>query len=94
MLLLLLSHFSCVRLLRPHGLQLTRLLHPWDFPVGCLLHFLSDTCIELLSLFCDLSVNFLDVADNSNFSSLIFFFFFLVSAFCIQSKKSLSTSKL
>ena len=29
--------------LRPHGLQLTRLLHPWDFPskntgVGC--HFL------------------------------------------------------
>ena len=31
---------SCVRLLRPRGLQPTRLLHPWDFPgkstgVGC-----------------------------------------------------------
>ena len=22
---------SCVRLLGPHGLQVTRLLHPWDF---------------------------------------------------------------
>ena len=37
---LLLSHFSRVRLYRPHGLQPTRLLHPWDFPgkstgVGC-----------------------------------------------------------
>ena len=31
---------SCVRLQQPHGLQPTRLLHPWDFPgkstgVGC-----------------------------------------------------------
>ena len=40
-LLLLLSHFSRVRLyIRPHGLQPTRLLRPWDFPgkstgVGC-----------------------------------------------------------
>ena len=34
---------SCLTLLQPHGLQPTRLLHPWDFPgkntgVGC--HFL------------------------------------------------------
>ena len=40
LLLLLLSCFSRVRLQRPHGLQPTRLLHPWDFPgkstgVGC-----------------------------------------------------------
>ena len=40
LLLLLLSRFSCVRLLATHGLQPTRLLHPWDFPgkstgVGC-----------------------------------------------------------
>ena len=32
---------SCARLLKPHGLQPTRLLHPWDLPdkstgVGCL----------------------------------------------------------
>ena len=36
---------------RPHGLQLTRLLHPWDFPgnstgVGC--HFLLQ-CMEVKS---------------------------------------------
>ena len=45
LLLLLLSHFSRVRLcatpqMRPHRRQPTRLLHPWDFPgkstgVGC-----------------------------------------------------------
>ena len=40
LLLLLLSRFSRVRLQRPHGLQPTRLLRPWDFPgkstgVGC-----------------------------------------------------------
>ena len=39
-LLLLLSHFSLAQLLVTHGLQPTRLLHPWDFPgkstrVGC-----------------------------------------------------------
>ena len=43
LLLLLLSRFSCVRLLRPHRRQPTRLLRPWDSPgkntgVGC--HFL------------------------------------------------------
>ena len=31
MLLLLLSRFSRVRLYATHGLQLTRLLQPWDF---------------------------------------------------------------
>ena len=39
-MLLLLSHFSCVRLYAPCGLQPARLLSPWDFPaeateVGC-----------------------------------------------------------
>ena len=43
LLLLLLSHFSCVRLLRPRRWQPTRLRRPWDSPgkntgVGC--HFL------------------------------------------------------
>ena len=44
------SCFSCVRLLRPHGLQPTRLLCPWDSPgkntgVGChaLLQGISQT---------------------------------------------------
>ena len=32
LLLLLLSHFSRVRLLVPHRLKSTRLIHPWDFP--------------------------------------------------------------
>ena len=39
---------SRVRLLRPHGLQPTRLLHPWDFPgkspgVGC--HWVGCHCL-------------------------------------------------
>jgi len=43
LLLLLLSRFSCVQPMRPHGQQPTRLLCPWDSPgknngVGC--HFL------------------------------------------------------
>ena len=42
-ILVVVQLLSCVRLLRPHGLQPTRLLYPWDFPVkntgvGC--HFL------------------------------------------------------
>ena len=49
LLLLLLSRFSCVRLLATHGLQPTRLLRPWDFPgkstgVGC--HCLLQICLE------------------------------------------------
>ena len=32
MLLLLLSHFSCVRLCWPHRRQPTGLPHPWDYP--------------------------------------------------------------
>ena len=49
LLLLLLSHFSRVRLQQPHGLQTTRLLHPWDFlgkstGVGC-------HCLLCLSLY-------------------------------------------
>ena len=50
LLLLLLSRFSCVRLLRPHRLQPTRLPRPWDSPgkntgVGC--HFLQ--CMKVKS---------------------------------------------
>ena len=51
LLLLLLSRFSCVRLLATHGLQPTRVLRPWDFPgkstgVGC--HFLLQ-CMKVKS---------------------------------------------
>ena len=51
MLLLLLSRFSRVRLVQPHGLQPTRLLRPWDSPgkntaVGC--HFLLQ-CMKVES---------------------------------------------
>ena len=51
LLLLLLSRFSCVRLLRPHRRQPTRLPHPWDSPgkntgVGC--HFLLQ-CMKVKS---------------------------------------------
>ena len=50
-LLLLLSHFSFVQLLRPHRRQPTRLPHPWDSPgkntgVGC--HFLLQ-CMKVKS---------------------------------------------
>ena len=50
-LLLLLSRFSCVQLLRPHRQQPTRLPHPWDSPgkntgVGC--HFLLQ-CMKVKS---------------------------------------------
>ena len=49
--MLLLSHFSHVRLCATHGLQPTRLLHPWDSPgkntgVGC--HFLLQ-CMKVES---------------------------------------------
>ena len=52
LLLLLLRHFSRVRLCVTHGLQPTRLLHPWDSPgkntgVGC--HFLLQ-CMKVKSL--------------------------------------------
>ena len=51
MLLPLLSHFSCVQLLRPHRWQPTRLLHCWDslgntIGVGC--HFLLQ-CLKVKS---------------------------------------------
>ena len=51
LLLLLLSHFSHVRLLRPHRWQPTRLPHLWDSPgkntgVGC--HFLLQ-CMKVKS---------------------------------------------
>ena len=51
LLLLLLSHFSCVRLCVTHRRQPTRLPHPWDSPgkntgVGC--HFLLQ-CIKVKS---------------------------------------------
>ena len=55
-LLLLLSHFSCVRLCVPHRRQPTRLPHPWDSPgkntgVGC--HFLLHITRHLSS-FCSM----------------------------------------
>ena len=51
LLLLLLSHFSCVRLCATHRWQPTRLPSPWDFPgknngVGC--HFLLQ-CMKMKS---------------------------------------------
>ena len=51
MLLLLLSHFSCVRLCATHRWQTTRLPRPWDSPdkntgVGC--HFLFQ-CMKMKS---------------------------------------------
>ena len=51
LLLLLLSHFSHVRLCAPHRRQPTRLPHPWDSPgkntgVGC--HFLLQ-CMKVKS---------------------------------------------
>ena len=51
LLLLLLSHFSRVRLCRPHRRQPARLLRPWDYPgkntgVGC--HFLLQ-CMKVKS---------------------------------------------
>ena len=51
LLLLLLSHFSCVHSVRPHRQQPTRLPHPWDSPgkntgVGC--HFLLQ-CMKVKS---------------------------------------------
>ena len=51
LLLLLLSHFSHVQLVRPHRQQPTRLRHPWDSPgkntgVGC--HFLLQ-CMKVKS---------------------------------------------
>ena len=61
LLLLLLSHFSRVRLcatpqMRPHRRQPTRLLHPWDFPgkstgVGChcFLRFHPTSCYFFFS---------------------------------------------
>ena len=51
LLLLLLSHFSCIRTVRPHRRQPTRLHCPWDSPgkntgVGC--HFLLQ-CMKVKS---------------------------------------------
>ena len=51
LLLLLLSHFSCVRLYKTHRRQPTRLPHPWDSPGnntggGC--HFLPQ-CMKVRS---------------------------------------------
>ena len=50
-LLLLLSRFSVSDSVRPHGLQPTRLLHPWDFPgknTGVSCHFLLQ-CMKVES---------------------------------------------
>ena len=51
LLLLLLSHFSRVRLLGPHRRQPTRLPHPWDSPgknTGVSCHFLLQ-CMKVTS---------------------------------------------
>ena len=71
---------------RPHGLQPTRLLHPWDFPgkstgVGChcllrlqILNLLKVTCLSM-----SLQSNYMSNMVSFVYLLLVFFLFF---AFC------------